>query len=128
LSGIYAVKNAIRFIKSDAPKSKAIVVCSDIALYQMGTSGEPTQGSGAAAILIESNPKIAEVHTNISGSASNYRLIDFRKPIHHRAKNPHKHSDSIWSYPFIMVNIQRLVTLMKLLMHWLICLKKGILI
>jgi hydroxymethylglutaryl-CoA synthase len=70
LSGIYAVKNAIRFIKSDAPKSRAIVVCSDIALYQMGTSGEPTQGSGAAAILIESNPKIAEVHTNISGSAS----------------------------------------------------------
>jgi len=93
LSGIYAVKNAIRFIKSDAPKSRAIVVCSDIALYQMGTSGEPTQGSGAAAILIESNPKIAEVHTNISGSASNYRLIDFRKPIHHRAKNSHKHSD-----------------------------------
>ena len=93
LSGIYAVKNAIRFIKSDAPKSKAIVVCSDIALYQMGTSGEPTQGSGAAAILIESNPKIAEVHTNLSGSASNYRLIDFRKPIHHRARNSHKHSD-----------------------------------
>ena len=30
LSGIYALKNAVRFIKTDAPSLKAIVVCSDI--------------------------------------------------------------------------------------------------
>ena len=39
LSGIYALKNAVRFIKSDAPSLKAIIVCSDIALYQIGASG-----------------------------------------------------------------------------------------
>ena len=93
LSGIYAVKNAVRFLKSDAPESKAIVVCSDNALYPIGTRGEPTQGAGAVAILIEVNPKIAEVHTNLSGSASDYRLIDFRKPIHYRAKNGNEASD-----------------------------------
>ena len=52
LSGIYALKNAVRFIKTDAPKLKGIVVCSDIALYQLGASGEPTQGAGAVAALI----------------------------------------------------------------------------
>ena len=64
LSGIYALKNAVRFIKSDAPSLKAIVVCSDIALYQIGTSGEPTQGAGAIAALIEKNPKIAVAGLN----------------------------------------------------------------
>ncbi|GIT34531.1 MAG: hypothetical protein Ct9H300mP4_08500 [Gammaproteobacteria bacterium] len=93
LSGIYAVKNAVRFLKSDAPGSKAIVVCSDNALYPVGTRGEPTQGAGAVAVLIEVDPQIAEVHTNLSGSASDYRLIDFRKPIHYRAKNGNKASD-----------------------------------
>ena len=93
LSGIYAVKNAVRFIKTDAPSSKAIVVCSDIALYQLGASGEPTQGAGAVAVLIESNPKIAEVKTSESGSASDYRHLDFRKPIQYRAKQANGHSD-----------------------------------
>ena len=93
LSGIYALKNAVRFIKSDAPSLKAIVVCSDIALYQIGTSGEPTQGAGAIAALIEKDPKIAEVRTELSGTSSDYRLLDFRKPIQYRAKQASDQSD-----------------------------------
>ena len=93
LSGIYALKNAVRFIKTDAPRLKGIVVCSDIALYQLGASGEPTQGAGAVAVLIESNPKIAEVKTSEAGSASDYRHLDFRKPIQYRAKQANGHSD-----------------------------------
>ena len=93
LSGIYALKNAVRFIKTDAPSLKSIVVCSDIALYQIGASGEPTQGAGAVAALIESNPKIAEVRTSEAGSASDYRHLDFRKPIQYRAKQANGHSD-----------------------------------
>ena len=93
LSGIYALKNAVRFIKTDAPSLKGIVVCSDIALYQIGASGEPTQGAGAVAALIESNPKIAEVRTSEAGSASDYRHLDFRKPIQYRAKQANGHSD-----------------------------------
>ena len=93
LSGIYALKNAVRFIKTDAPSLKGIVVCSDIALYQIGASGEPTQGAGAVAALIETNPKIAEVRTSEAGSASDYRHLDFRKPIQYRAKQANGHSD-----------------------------------
>ena len=99
LSGIYALKNAVRYVHSDAPKKKAIVVCSDIALYQMGSSGEPTQGAGAVATLIESNPKIAEVKTAFSGSSSEYRQVDFRKPIQYRAQNLNGHSASDLDLP-----------------------------
>ena len=99
LSGIYALKNAVRYVNSDAPEKKAIVVCSDIALYQIGSSGEPTQGAGAVATLIESNPKIAEVNTAFSGSSSQYRQIDFRKPIQYRAENLNGHSASDLDLP-----------------------------
>ena len=99
LSGIYALKNAVRYVHSDAPKKKAIVVCSDIALYQIGSSGEPTQGAGAVATLIESNPKIAEVKTAFSGSSSEYRQVDFRKPIQYRAQNLNGHSASDLDLP-----------------------------
>ena len=99
LSGIYALKNAVRYVNSDAPEKKAIVVCSDIALYQIGSSGEPTQGAGAVATLIESDPKIAEVNTAFSGSSSEYRQIDFRKPIQYRAENLNGHSASDLDLP-----------------------------
>ncbi len=84
LGGVYALKNAARFLSTDGAGSKAIVVCSDIALYGLGSSGEPTQGAGAVAILLEENPTIATLDLRESGSASDYRRVDFRKPIQYR--------------------------------------------
>ena len=84
LGGVYALKNAIRFLNTDGANSKAIVVCSDIALYGLGTSGEPTQGAGAVAILLETNPTIATIDLCAAGSASDYRGVDFRKPIQYQ--------------------------------------------
>jgi len=84
LGGIYALKNAVRFLNTDGGGAKAIVVCSDIALYRPGSTGEPTQGAGAVAILLEANPKLATVDLRESGSASDYRGVDFRKPIEYR--------------------------------------------
>lgn len=81
LGGIYALKNAIRFLQTDGKGSKAIVVCADIALYAPDSSGEPTQGSGAVAFLLEANPTIATIDLSLAGSASDYRGVDFRKPI-----------------------------------------------
>ena len=81
LGGVYAMKGAIRHIAFDGVGSQAIVVCSDIAEYQIGSSGEPTQGAGAVAMLIEENPKLVEVDLKNSGSASDYRILDFRKPM-----------------------------------------------
>jgi hydroxymethylglutaryl-CoA synthase len=89
LGGIYALKNAIRFLNSDGKGAKAIVVCSDVALYEQGSSGEPTQGAGAVAMLVEHNPKLAAIDLSESGSASDYRSVDFRKPMHFRGGNGH---------------------------------------
>ena len=89
LGGIYALKNAIRFLSTDGRGSRAIVVCSDIALYGLGSSGEPTQGAGAVAMLLEENPQIAAIDLAESGSASDYRGVDFRKPIQYSNGSGH---------------------------------------
>jgi len=46
----------------------------------MGSSGEPTQGAGAVAMLLEQQPQLLEVDIVNAGSASAYRAVDFRKP------------------------------------------------
>jgi hydroxymethylglutaryl-CoA synthase len=80
LGGVYAVKSAARYLAVDGAHRKAIVVCSDVAEYARGTSGEPTQGAGAVAMLIERDPKLLDLALQHSGSASDYRGADFRKP------------------------------------------------
>jgi len=81
LGGVYGMKGALRQLALDGAGSQAIVVCADIAEYARGSSGEPTQGAGAVAMLLEENPKLAEVDLINSGSASDYRIMDFRKPM-----------------------------------------------
>ena len=53
LGGVYAMKGAIRQLALDGAGGQAIVVCVDVAEYARGSSGEPTQGAGAVAMLIE---------------------------------------------------------------------------
>ena len=81
LGGVYAMKAAIRHLAFDGAGTQAIVVCADIAEYARGSSGEPTQGAGAVAMLLEANPTLATVDLLRSGSASSYRVMDFRKPM-----------------------------------------------
>ena len=57
------------------------VVSADIAEYARGSSGEPTQGAGAVAMLLERNPKMLSIDLKSIGSASAYRAVDFRKPV-----------------------------------------------
>src|SRR5512143_393128 len=80
LGGVYAMKAAARYVALDGFDKLAIVVCADIAEYARGTSGEATQGAGAVAMLIESQPKLLQFDLARSGSASDYRGPDFRKP------------------------------------------------
>ena len=82
LGGVYAMKAASRFLALDGNGKVAIVVCSDVAEYERATSGEPTQGAGAVAMLIESEPKLLALELQLSGSASEYRGPDFRKPFY----------------------------------------------
>ncbi|MEM8546519.1 MAG: hydroxymethylglutaryl-CoA synthase [Pseudomonadota bacterium] len=81
LGGVYAMKSALRALALDARGKQAIVVCADIAEYERGSSGEPTQGAGAVAMLLEEDPQLAVVDLAASGCASDYRICDFRKPM-----------------------------------------------
>jgi len=40
------------------PKAKALVIGTDIARYELGSPGEPTQGCGAVAMMICANPRL----------------------------------------------------------------------
>ena len=81
LGGVYAMKNALRFLALEPRDSVAVVVSADIAKYDLGSSGESTQGAGAVAMLLERNPRLLEVDLTVCGSASDYRAVDFRKPM-----------------------------------------------
>ena len=63
----------------------AIVVSADIAEYELGSSGEPTQGAGAVAMLV-GQPTLLEIDPRFSGSASADRETDFRKPLSHQSE------------------------------------------
>ena len=81
LGGVYALKHALRYLALETDDRCAIVVSADIAEYARGSSGEPTQGAGAVAMLVERNPTLLNVHLEHIGSASSYRAVDFRKPV-----------------------------------------------
>ncbi|MCL4791864.1 MAG: hydroxymethylglutaryl-CoA synthase [Gammaproteobacteria bacterium] len=81
LGGIYALRGALRFLQTDGSDGVAIVVCTDKALYGRGSTGEPTQGAGAVAMLLEPQPQLAGIDLRLAGTASEYRGIDFRKPL-----------------------------------------------
>lgn len=84
LGGVYGLKNALRFLATDGGDSVAIIVSADKALYERGSSGEPTQGAGAVAMLLSADPTIATINLSDAGTASEYRGVDFRKPLINR--------------------------------------------
>ena len=57
IGGVDALQNCIDFVRLN-PTKKAIVVCTDIAKYDLNSTGEYTQGAGALAMLVTSNPRI----------------------------------------------------------------------
>ncbi len=80
LGGVYGVKAALRYLATDGVGRQAIVVCADIAEYAIGSTGEPTQGAGAVALLVNGDADLLEVDLGAVGSDSQYRTADFRKP------------------------------------------------
>ena len=80
--GTAGVMAAVEWIASGAADGRAaLVVCSDIARYGVATAGEPTQGAGAVAFALETDPRLLRLDLACSASASSYRGFDFRKPM-----------------------------------------------
>jgi len=62
---------------------KGIVIMTDIAKYGFGTLGEPTQGAGALALLVEGQPRLFCLDTLLNGIFSK-NVFDFWRPTGHR--------------------------------------------
>ena len=77
IGGVDALQNCIDFVRLN-PTKKAIVVCTDIAKYDLNSTGEYTQGAGALAMLITSNPKIMDFENHWATSTKG--VFDFFKP------------------------------------------------
>ncbi len=77
----YAATAALNYAKlhvSTNPDSKVLVVASDIAKYGIGSAGESTQGAGAVAMLVSSNPRILTF--NDDNVAQTRDIMDFWRP------------------------------------------------
>lgn len=60
------------------PGRKVLVIASDIARYGLKTSGEPTQGAGAVAILLSANPRILTLNDDAVSLTQD--IYDFWRP------------------------------------------------
>ena len=80
----YGATAAIQLAKGHValnPGSQVLVIGADIARYGLHTSGEPTQGGGAVAMLITKNPGILELDEE-SGFITE-DTMDFWRPLNH---------------------------------------------
>lgn len=80
--GTAGLMAAVEWIAAGSGRN-ALVICSDIARYGVSTAGEPTQGAGAIAMVISSNPSILELDVGISGAWSAH-VHDFWRPLGQR--------------------------------------------
>lgn len=60
------------------PEKKVLVIASDIARYDLDTSGEATQGCGAVAILVTANPRLIEIDPEVGNHTED--VMDFWRP------------------------------------------------
>ncbi len=80
VSGSYALYDNSNWIRAgEADGKSAIVVVSDIAKYDLGSSGEYTQGAGSVAMLVNDNPRLLEFDPKVT-STSIKNEYDFYRP------------------------------------------------
>ncbi|WPO92221.1 hydroxymethylglutaryl-CoA synthase family protein [Chryseobacterium sp. HR92] len=77
VGGVDALHNALDFVRVN-PDKKAVVIASDYAKYELASSGEYTQGGGAVALLISSQPDLLEIENNWGVASES--VFDFFKP------------------------------------------------
>lgn len=77
VGAIDALENALDWVRAN-PNRQAIVVAADVAKYDLGSTGEYTQGAGAVAILVKANPDILSISPNIGVAVQS--VGDFFKP------------------------------------------------
>ncbi len=80
VSGSYALYDNTNWIRAGEAEDKyALVVVSDIAKYDLGSSGEVTQGAGAVAMLLNDAPRLLAFDPKVT-STSIKNEYDFYRP------------------------------------------------
>lgn len=78
--GTLALRQAAEWVRSGAARGRAaLVIAADVALYAPGDPGEPTQGGGAVAMIVDERAAIAEVA--IDSYAWSEPAFDFWRPV-----------------------------------------------
>jgi len=89
VSGSYALYDNTNWIRAGESEDKyALVVVSDIAKYDLGSSGEVTQGAGAIAMILNDKPRLLSFDpkvtaTSIKNEYDFYRPFGKETPIVH---------------------------------------------
>lgn len=82
--GTAALMAACEWIASGAARGRcALVVCTDIARYELGSPGEPTQGAGAVAMVVSERPRLLEIEVGHTGGYAR-DVHDFWRPLNRR--------------------------------------------
>ena len=82
--GTAGLMAAMDWIASGSARGRAaLVLCTDIARYELGSAGEPTQGAGAVAFIVSENPRLIELELGRSGSYAR-DVHDFWRPLHRK--------------------------------------------
>jgi hydroxymethylglutaryl-CoA synthase len=82
-AGTAGVMMARDWLVSPAARGrKALVIASDIARYDLHSSAEFTQGAGAAAVLLSTEPRLLEIAPDSGVFAGN--VYDFWRPLERR--------------------------------------------
>lgn len=72
-----ALQMAIPWVARN-PTKKALVIGSDVARYDLRSPGEPTQGAGAVAMLVSTNPRVLAIDPESGYHAED--VMDFWRP------------------------------------------------
>lgn len=60
------------------PESRALVLGADVARYELGSPGEPTQGCGAVAMIVSSSPRTMKI--DLQSGLFTDDVMDFWRP------------------------------------------------
>jgi hydroxymethylglutaryl-CoA synthase len=95
--GTAGLLGAVDWIASGSARGRtALIVCTDIARYELRSAGEPTQGAGAVAMLVSERPRLLALEPGGSGSYAR-EVDDFWRPLHRKeAVVDGKHSEQCY--------------------------------
>jgi hydroxymethylglutaryl-CoA synthase len=83
IGAVDALHNTLDWVRGNSERV-GIIVASDVAKYELGSSGEYTQGAGAMALLLTHNPRLMVI--NDHWGVGTRSVHDFFKPKKHVTK------------------------------------------